>query len=119
MGKTMITGAHTIIYSTDPVADRSFFRDVLDLPNIDLGGGWLLFALPPSEVAVHPSEKNDVHELYFMCEDVDALVEHLSNAGVDCSPVEEQGWGRLTAVTLPGGGRLGIYQPLHEVIADT
>jgi len=91
MGKTMITGAHTIIYSTDPVADRGFFRDVLDLPNIDLGGGWLLFALPPSEVAVHPSEKNDVHELYLMCEDVDVLVEHLSNAGVDCSPVEEQG----------------------------
>lgn len=119
MGKTMITGAHTIIYSTDPVADRSFFRDVLALPNIDIGGGWLLFALPPSEVAVHPSEKNDVHELYFMCEDVEALIKHLSAAGVDCSPVEEQGWGRLTTATLPGGGKLGIYQPLHEVIADT
>ncbi len=119
MGTTTITGAHAIIHSTDPVADRSFFRDVLALPNIDLGGGWLLFALPPSEVALHPSEKNDVHELYLMCEDVDALVEYLSAAGVDCGPVEEQGWGRLTAVTLPGGGRLGIYQPLHEVIADT
>ena len=119
MGKTTITGAHTIIYSTDPVADRRFFRDVLAFPNIDLGDGWLVFALPPSEVAVHPSEKNDVHELYFMCEDVDALVEHLSTAGVPCSPVEEQGWGRLTTVTLPGGGKLGIYQPLHEVIADT
>ena len=115
---TMISGAHTIIYSTDPVADRGFFRDVLALPNIDIGGGWLLFALPPSEVAVHPSEKNDVHELYLMCEDVDALVEHLSTACVQCSPVEEQGWGRLTTVTLPGGGELGIYQPLHEVVGS-
>ena len=76
----MITGAHTIIYSTDPAADRGFFRDVLALPNIDLGDGWLVFGLPPAEVAFHPSEKNDVHELYLMCEDVDALVEHLSAA---------------------------------------
>ena len=116
---TMITGAHTIIYSTDPVADRSFFRDVLALPNIDLGDGWLVFALPPSEVAMHPSEKNNLHELYLTCEDVDALVAHLSAADVRCSPVEEEEWGRLTTVTLPGGGKLGIYQPLHEVIADT
>jgi hypothetical protein len=109
----MITGAHSIIYSTNPEADRAFFRDVLKLPNVDVGGGWLIFGLPPAEVAFHPSDKNDVHEFYLMCDDIEALVKGLQEHNVACTPVQNQGWGLLTQVTLPGGGKLGIYQPRH------
>ena len=109
----MIIGAHSIIYSTDPEADRAFLRDALRLPSVDVGGGWLIFGLPPAEVAVHPSEKNDVHEFYLMCRDVEALVADMGRRGFACGPVRNQGWGLLTQVTLPGGGRLGIYQPRH------
>ena len=109
----MINGAHSIIYSTNPEADRAFFRDVLELPNVDVGGGWLIFGLPPAEVAVHPSEKNDVHEFYLMCEDVNALVTELKRRGISCGPVKDQGWGLLTQIVLPGGGDLGVYQPRH------
>ena len=108
----MLTGAHSIIYSTNPEADRAFFRDVLKFPNVDVGGGWLIFGLPPAEVAVHPGE-NDVHEFYLMCDDVDALIADLSGKGVECGEIHQQPWGRLTQVTLPGGGKLGIYQPRH------
>ncbi len=110
--KTII-GAHAILYSTDPEADRAFLRDVLRLPNVDVGDGWLVFALPPSEVAVHPAEKNDVHELYLMVRDVDALVAALAKRGVPCTPPRDLGWGVLTQVTLPGGGRIGAYAPRH------
>lgn len=110
----MISGAHVVIYSTDPDADRAFLRDVLQLPNVDVGDGWLIFALPPSEVAVHPSERNDVHELYFLCDDVEAFVAQMTERGVTCGPVQQQGWGSLTELTLPGGGKLGVYQPRHE-----
>ena len=109
----MITGAHSIIYSKDPDADRAFFRDVLRLRHVDVGGGWLIFGLPPAEVAVHPSDRNDVHELYLMCEDVEALIDDLKERKVPCSAVQNQGWGLLTRVTLPGGGTVGIYQPRH------
>lgn len=109
----MINGAHSIIYSTNPEADRAFFRDVLELPNVDVGRGWLIFGLPPAEVAVHPSEKNDVHEFYLMCEDVEALISELKRRGISCGPVQDQGWGLLTQIVLPGGGELGIYQPRH------
>jgi len=109
----MITGAHSIIYSTNPEADRAFLRDVLHLPNVDVGGGWLIFGLPPAEVAVHPSEKNNVHEFYLMCDDVEAFVADMKKRGIDASPVQNLGWGVLTQVTLPGGGKLGIYQPRH------
>jgi len=109
----VIIGAHSVIFSTDPEADRAFLRDVLELPNVDVGEGWLIFGLPPAEVAVHPSEKNDVHELYLMCDDVAALVAEMSQRGVACAPVKDLGWGLLTRVTLPGGGALGIYQPRH------
>ena len=109
----MITGAHAIIYSTDTDADRAFFRDVLNLTNVDVGGGWLIFGLPPAEVAVHPSEKNDVHELYLMCDDINALVDAMKQRGVNCGSIEDQGWGILTHVVLPGGGKLGVYQPRH------
>jgi hypothetical protein len=110
----MISGAHSIIYSTNSDADRAFFRDVLKLPNVDVGGGWLIFGLPPAEVAVRPSDRNDVHELYLMCDDIEALVAEMKEYNVACGPVKDQGWGLLTQLTLPGGGKLGIYQPRHE-----
>lgn len=109
----MITGAHSIIYSTNPDADRAFLRDVLNLPNVDVGGGWLIFGLPPAEVAVHPAEENDVHEFYLMCDDIEALITEMKERKIACSPVHNMGWGVLTQVTLPGGGKLGIYQPRH------
>ncbi|MXW38179.1 MAG: extradiol dioxygenase [Acidobacteria bacterium] len=115
----MITGAHIIISSTDPEADRAFLRDVFGFRHLDLGDGWLVFALPPSEVAVHPAGRNDVHELYLLVEDVDALVRDLAARGVECDDPRHLDWGRLTAVPLPGGGRLPVYQPLHEVVAGS
>jgi hypothetical protein len=109
----MLIGAHSIIYSKNPDADRAFLRDVLKLTNVDVGGGWLIFGLPPAEVAVHPSEKNGVHELYLMYDDIEALVGEMQRRLIACSPVKDQGWGLLTEITLPGGGHLGIYQPRH------
>ena len=107
-----IIGAHSILYSADAEADRAFLRDVIGSPNVDVGGGWLIFGLPPSEVAVHPGD-NDEHELYLMCDDVDAFIAEMKAKNVECGPLHEQPWGRLTQVTLPGGGKLGVYQPLH------
>jgi hypothetical protein len=110
---TMITGAHSIIYSRDADRDRAFLRDVLSLPSVDVGSGWLIFGLPPAEVAVHPGEANDVHEFYLMTNDLDALVADLRTKGIACSSPTTLSWGVLTEVTLPGGGKLGIYQPRH------
>ena len=110
----MIIGAHSIIYSTKPDEDRAFLRDVLEFPNVDIGQGWLIFGLPPAEVAIHPSERNDLHEFYLMCEDVEKFIAAMSERSVPCSPILEEPWGRLTELTLPGGGKLGVYQPLHE-----
>ncbi len=109
----MIVGAHSIIYSRKPVEDRAFFRDVLELPHVDAGNGWLIFGLPPSEVAVHPSEMNDVQEFYLVCRDVNAFMAEMDRRGLKCAPVQDQGWGLLTKVTLPGGGALGVYEPRH------
>ena len=109
----MINGAHTIIYSKNPEADRAFFRDVLRLPNVDVGGGWLIFGLPPAEIAVHPSESNNLHELYLMCDNIRSFVDRLTILGIECSAVEEQRWGLLTRLKLPGGGQIGVYQPRH------
>ena len=109
----MINGAHLIIYSTNPEADRAFLRDVLKLTNVDIGGGWLIFGLPPSEVAVHPAEKNSVHELYLMCDDVEGLIAEMTRHGIVTGQVQDEGWGLLTQLTLPGGGTLGVYQPRH------
>ena len=109
----MLIGAHSIIYSKNPDVDRAFLRDVVKLANVDVGGGWLIFGLPPAEVAVHPSEKNGVHELYLMCDDVEAFVGDMQRRQIVCGPVQDQGWGLLTQITLPGGGHLGIYQPRH------
>ncbi len=110
----MIIGSHSIIYSSDPEADRAFLRDVLDFPSVDVGGGWLIFGLPPSEVAVHPSNNDNVHEFYLMCDDIEALIAHMTKNDIACSEVHQQPWGLLTELTLPGGGKLGIYQPSHE-----
>lgn len=118
----MITGAHSIIYSKSPEADRAFLRDVLGFPHVDVGDGWLIFGLPPAEVAVHPSGENDLHELYLMCDDVEELVHAMKEHGTACEPVQDLGWGLLTHVALPGGGKLGVYQPRHarpEAIAVT
>jgi hypothetical protein len=109
----MIVGAHSIVYSKNPAADRAFFRDTLGLPSVDVGEGWLIFGLPPAEVAVHPSSENDVHELYLMCDDVTGFVGGMKKRGIDCGPVMDRGWGLLTEVKLPGGGKLGVYQPRH------
>jgi len=109
----LLTGAHSIIYSKNPEADRAFFRDVLGLPNVDVGQGWLIFGLPPSEVAVHPSDQNGRHEFYLMCADIEAFVGKMKAASVACGPIQDQGWGLLTHVALPGGGELGVYQPRH------
>jgi len=109
----MITGAHVIIYSKDANSDKDFIRDVLGFANVDVGGGWLIFALPPAEVAVHPGEDNDRHELYLMCDDVHAFIAEMTAKQVECGPVHEERWGSLTFITLPGGGRVGVYQPKH------
>lgn len=109
----MLTGAHTIIYSTNPDADRRFFRDVLGLPNVDAGDGWLIFELPASELAVHPSEKNDVHQFFFICENIQAFSERMTSIGIHCSEVSDHDWGLLVEIILPGGGKLGVYEPKH------
>jgi hypothetical protein len=109
----MIIGAHSIIYSRKPEADRAFMRDVLGLPHVDVGEGWLIFGLPPSEVGVHPSRKNDVHEFYLMVRDVTAFVTAMKKRRVRCAAIQDQGYGIMTAITLPGGGKIGVYQPRH------
>ncbi|HUJ75538.1 MAG TPA: hypothetical protein VL359_11795 [bacterium] len=109
----MITGAHAIVFSRDAEADRAFFRDVLGFPSVDAGGGWLIFALPPAELACHPAARNNVHELYLMCDGLDAEMAALRRRGVRCSPPQQAPWGRITRVRLPGGGDLGLYVPRH------
>ena len=109
----MISGAHVIVYSKDPDDDRAFFRDVLKFAAVDAGHGWLIFALPPAELAFHPSEKNDRHELYFMCDDLRTTMNELQAKKVKCGAVKEERWGSVTKVCLPGGGEIGLYQPKH------
>ena len=109
----MISGAHLIVYSKDAAADRAFIRDVLGFASIDAGHGWLIFALPPSELAVHPAEENGRHELYLMCDNLGAAISKLGEKGVQCSEVQEARWGSLTKIALPGGGEIGLYQPKH------
>ena len=109
----MINGGHVIIYSGDAEADRAFFRDVLDYPHVDAGAGWLIFKLPPSEIAVHPVDGPPVHELYLMCDDLDATMAQLTAKGATFAAVTEARWGRLTKLRLPGGGEIGLYEPRH------
>jgi catechol 2,3-dioxygenase-like lactoylglutathione lyase family enzyme len=112
-GGQMICGAHVIVYSKNADADRTFFRDVLGFKSVDAGRGWLIFALPPGEAAVHPSDENDIHELYFMCDDLKAEMASLVEMGIKCSGVHEERWGSITKMQLPGGGEIGLYQPKH------
>jgi catechol 2,3-dioxygenase-like lactoylglutathione lyase family enzyme len=109
----MITGAHTVLYSSDADALRAFFRDVLGFPSVDAGDGWLIFGLPPAELAAHPGEKPG-SELYLMCDDLEATMADLRAKGVELGPVSDQGWGRVTTIALPGGGELGLYEPRHR-----
>jgi hypothetical protein len=109
----MTTGIHLVIYSKDTEADKAFFRDILKLTNVDVGHGWLIFGLPPSELAVHPSSENDHHEIYLMCDDIKTFVRQMSKQEIACSEIQNQGWGQLVQLTLPGGGKLGVYQPRH------
>lgn len=109
----MIIGAHSIINTTDAEADRDFFRDVFGLPYADTGGGWLIFGLPPSEVAFHPHDRNDLHEFYLMCDDVTAFAAEMDAKGVAHTEPHDEGWGILLSITLPGGGKLGVYEVRH------
>jgi len=109
----MIFGAHVIVYSKDAEADRNFLRDTLGFPFVDAGHGWLIFALPPAEVAIHPAEDNGKHELYLMCDDLKAEIAALKEKGVACSEVHDERWGSITTIQLPGGGKIGLYQPRH------
>jgi catechol 2,3-dioxygenase-like lactoylglutathione lyase family enzyme len=111
----LISGVHTIIYSKDAEADRAFLRDVLGLANVDAGEGWLIFSLPPAELAVHPAEKNDIHELFFIVKDIQVFIEAMSEQGVPCDPVESTSWGELSRIRLPGGGKVGVYQARHAL----
>ena len=109
----MIFGAHVIVFSADADADRAFFREVLGFSSVDAGHGWLIFALPPAELAVHPDEGNVAHELYFMTKDLPAEISALKAKGVECSDVQEARWGSVTKLRLPGGSQVGLYQPRH------
>src|SRR5690349_9685639 len=109
----MISGVHLMIFSKDAEADKAFFRDVLKFSNVDAGHGWLIFKTPPAELAFHPSDYNDEHEIYLMCEDVKAFVKQMSEQNVTCSDIKEERWGRTVNLTLPGGGKLGVYEPKH------
>jgi hypothetical protein len=109
----MITGAHSIIYSADAQADKEFFKNILKFPNVDVGHGWLIFGLPPSEIAIHPSTENGPHEFYLLCDDIEAFVREMAGQKIVCSAIQQQRWGDVTHLTLPGGGQLGVYEPKH------
>jgi hypothetical protein len=112
----MITGVHAVLFSEDAEAVRAFLRDILDLDSVDAGGGWLIFALPPAELAAHPSESSGRHQLYLMCDDIEATRTELSSKGVEFTqPVSDEGWGLVTALSVPGGGELGLYEPRHPL----
>ena len=112
----LISGAHVMIFSRDPEADRTFFKDVLGLDSVDSGAGWLIFALPPTEVGIHPTDEAEHHQLYLLCEDIETTARELAEKGVLLKrPFDEARWGRVTEIALPGGGRIGLYQPKHPL----
>lgn len=124
----MITGTHILFYSTNADADRAFLRDVLGFRNIDVGGGWLIFAMPPAEAAVHPGDESTALRhaersllgsiVYFMCDDVHEMLRSLEAKNVKCAPLKQERWGIQTAITLPSGGQIGLYQPAHPTALD-
>jgi|SRR5215211_2196469 len=110
----MITGVHAIIFTKDADAVRTFFGEVLEFPSVDAGGGWLIFALPPAELAAHPADADGHHELYLMCDDIHAAVEELGRKGVEVTgQVSDEGFGLMTSIRMPGGDELGLYEPRH------
>jgi hypothetical protein len=109
----MIIGAHIMIQSLDDAADMAFLSDVLKLSCVDAGGGFLIFAVPPAEIAIHEADQNSVHELFFMCEDIEDFTSKMQRHGIAFTPPQNRGWGTLTEITLPGGGKLGVYEPHH------
>jgi|SRR5579884_1168963 len=110
----MISGVHAILYSEDAERTRAFFRDTLGFDSVDAGHGWLIFALPPAELGIHPDDKGGRHELYLMCDDVKRTVEKLKSKGIEFTQeVQDQGWGLITRLRLPGAGEMGLYQPKH------
>jgi catechol 2,3-dioxygenase-like lactoylglutathione lyase family enzyme len=111
----MITGAHLVLYTKDAEADRAFFRDVLGFKNVDAGHGWLIFRLPPAEAAMHPAEHNDRAELYLMCDDLNAEIAELVKKDVVFEEPHRERWGTVASIRLPGGGRLGLYEPSHAL----
>ncbi|HVE19774.1 MAG TPA: hypothetical protein VNB52_11840 [Ilumatobacteraceae bacterium] len=113
----MIFGAHFIVFSSDADADRAFLSDVFGFDNVDAGGGWLIFGLPPAELAVHPAESAGA-ELYLMCDDLPTEMRTLGERGIQCSEVEEARWGSVTKIRLPGGGDVGLYQPRHATMVE-
>jgi hypothetical protein len=115
----MIYGAHVIVYSENAEADRAFFRDVLKFASVDAGHGWLIFALPPAEAAIHPSDEGGNQEVYLMCDDLQAEMANLADRGIECSEVKQARWGSITKVRLPGGGEIGLYQPKHLTALGT
>jgi catechol 2,3-dioxygenase-like lactoylglutathione lyase family enzyme len=114
----MIRGAHVVLYSTNAEADRAFFRDVLDYPFVDAGHGWLIFALPPAELAIHPADASGAQDLFLMCDDIEAFIAQMAERGVACSDLQTERWGTITHLTLPGGAALGVYEPTHPSPLD-
>jgi catechol 2,3-dioxygenase-like lactoylglutathione lyase family enzyme len=115
----MLPGAHIVIYSRDPDADRTFFKDILGLRSVDAGHGWLIFAVPAAEVAFHPHDQNNKHEIFFTCDDLHAEIAALKSKGVQLGEISEQRWGTLTTISLPSGASIGLYQPKHPVTWST
>jgi hypothetical protein len=115
----MLTGAHIVVYSKDPDADRTFFKEKLGLHSVDAGHGWLIFAVPAAEVAFHPHDQNNNHEMFFICDDLHAEVAALKSKGVQLGEISEQRWGTLTTISLPSGASIGLYQPKHPVTFST
>ena len=111
----MMFGAHVVLYSKDAAADRAFCRDVLGFASVDAGHGWLIFSLPPAEIAVHPADEVERHELFFMCDDLKAEMVALGEKGVRVSDTQEARWGSIAKIRLPGGGEIGLYQPRHPM----
>ena len=110
----MITGMHAIVFSPEAEKVRAFFGDTLGLSSVDAGAGWLIFAMPPAELAVHPADESGHHELYLMCDNIDATLAELKGKGVEvAADVSDQGWGLLAAIRLPDGGEFAIYEPRH------
>ena len=108
-----IIGMHAIMYSKKDSETRAFLRDVLGLSSVDAGHGWLIFAAPPTELAVHPTDGEEYHELYLMCDDIEAAIAELREKDIETGEIHERPWGRLTELTLPSGGKLGVYEPKH------